>query len=77
MIPIIMISTYVGSRTVCNNGAVRLVRDRFDIISGHVEVCHVNDWAPVCESWDIEEVQVACRQLGFSSIGDSLCMCNN
>uniref|UniRef100_A0A1X7VPG7 Deleted in malignant brain tumors 1 protein n=1 Tax=Amphimedon queenslandica TaxID=400682 RepID=A0A1X7VPG7_AMPQE len=55
----------------CSNGAVRLVNQHTDATNaGRVELCVENTWTTLCDqSWDIEDAQVVCRQLGFSIYG--------
>ena len=39
--------------------------------SGRVEVCINNVWGTVCDNlWSSNDTEVACRQLGFSIIGN-------
>ena len=39
---------------------------------GRVEVCDDGEWASVCydQQWGNDEATVACRQLGFSAVGE-------
>ena len=55
----------------CENGAVRLAGANTDATNvGRVELCVENAWTTLCDqSWDHEDAQVVCRQLGFSSYG--------
>ncbi|XP_038045523.1 scavenger receptor cysteine-rich domain superfamily protein-like [Patiria miniata] len=46
---------------------VRLVGDDSNAASGRVEIYRDATWGTVCDNdWDTDDVQVVCRQLGFS-----------
>ena len=37
---------------------------------GRLEICYNNNWRTICESqWTDANAEVACRQLGYSTIG--------
>jgi len=41
-----------------------------NVTEGRVEICIDKAWGTICDTyWDNREAQVACRQLGFPSIG--------
>ena len=53
----------------CTNGDIRL-RGGTNQYEGRVEICNNSAWGTVCDdSWSTFDARVACRQLGFSSIG--------
>lgn len=38
--------------------------------AGRVEICVENEWTSLCDqSWDLEDAQVVCRDLGYSKYG--------
>ena len=62
----LQISTYATAQ--CTNGKVRLIGTA---TSGLVEMCHEEQWSPVCndDEWDDIDAGVVCRQLELPSSG--------
>ena len=57
----------------CTDGDIR-VANGVSALEGRVEVCVDGVWGTVCDDlWGVEEASVACRQLGFSPDGRSMC----
>lgn len=53
----------------CFNGEIRLTGNQSEY-EGIIEVCYESVWGSICPpAWDIPDAQVACRQLGYTSIG--------
>ena len=56
---------------VCENGDIRLVGGTTEY-EGRVEICWNEVWGTVCDDfWSAFDAIVACRQLGFSPIGNN------
>ena len=56
----------------CTDGQIRL-RGGANMREGRIEICIDKAWGTICDSyWDYREAQVACRQLGFPSIGKGI-----
>ena len=54
----------------CSNGDIRLAGST-NFLEGRVEVCYDGVWGTVCGTgWSIADASVACRQLGYSSLGN-------
>ena len=53
------------------HGAIRVVgANRARVVAGYMQICFNGNWRAVCDSgWGIEDAQVVCRQLGFSTQG--------
>ena len=53
----------------CTDGEIRLVGG-VTSREGRVEICVEQIWGTVCDNgWSITDARVACRQLGFPTIG--------
>ena len=62
---------YIAHRNVCTHGQVRLGNGWSDR-EGRVEICVDGTWGTVCgDGWGYNEARVVCRQLGFSTLGES------
>ena len=56
----------------CPSNALRLVGSDANALSGRVEICNNNIWGTVCDdSWGAPDAQVVCRQLGYTTAGNS------
>ena len=68
--------TSVGNSSCADvqEGSVRLM-DGMSLYEGRVEVCSGGQWGTICNRyWDYQEASVVCRQLGFASVGNLLCL---
>ncbi len=67
MLLLLLLLAFVG----CDDGALRLAQGVTALL-GRVEVCRDNRWGTVCDNgWDRTDAKVACRQLGYSTAGNS------
>ena len=54
---------------VCKEGDIRL-RNGLTPYEGRVEICILNSWGTICnDGWTRKDAFVACKQLGYSTIG--------
>ena len=55
----------------CGNGEVRLIGGKTEY-EGTVEICLGGQWGSICHfGWDVNDANVLCNQLGYSSTGNS------
>ena len=67
-----MYTDLTGVTANCTDGQLRLSGGNISR-QGRVEICYERQWGTVCDDyWGTNDAKVACRQLGFSSLGKSV-----
>ena len=61
----------------CSTGEIRLESKRTNatcgFITGKVEICENGTWKTICDpNWTVNDVKVACRELGYIDQGEIL-----
>ena len=66
-----MFPHFADKTSTCSNGEVRLIGGP-SIYNGTVELCLEGVWGSICHGgWDVNEANIVCKQLGFSSAGNT------
>ena len=66
--PLSIIPDRTGATFNCTDGELQLGGNSSR--QGRIEMCFERQWGTVCDDyWGTNDAKVACRQLGFSSIG--------
>ena len=69
------LNCFCFSDTICNESDVMLV-DGSEMHNGRVEICLENKWQTICDkSWDSNDAQVVCGELGFTTYGERCDCC--
>ena len=68
----LMYTEHTRATTNCSDGELRLIGGSSSQ-EGRLEMCYERQWGTVCDDyWGTNDAKVACRQLGFSSLGKSV-----